>query len=77
MGGFQLYWSDDGHGMVGKFVGKDSQNHINHGIWIWARDMDALSDLAYWAATAGGYEFDSAKFIEVLNSVVGQASVES
>jgi hypothetical protein len=61
-GGFQLWWLDSGAGMVGKFVGKDSKNHINHGIWLWSRTEGGLYNLIDWAAGKGGYKFDSAKF---------------
>ena len=61
-GGFQLWWLDSGRGMVGKFVGKDSRNHINHGMWLWARSEVGLHKLAEWAATKGGYTFDLETF---------------
>lgn len=76
-GGFQLCWGDDGSGMVGKFVGKDSQNHINHGIWLWARNVEDLPRLADWAATSGGYQFESALFIRALNSALEDISIAS
>ena len=58
-GALQLWWLSNGRGMVGKFVGKDAQNHINHGIWLWARTRDELYALADWAASNGGYILDS------------------
>lgn len=61
-GGFQLWWLDSGSGMVGKFIGKDSRNHINHGMWLWARSENGLYELADWAATRGGYGFDVVMF---------------
>ena len=61
-GGFQLWWLDSGKGMVGKFVGKDSRNHINHGMWLWARSEYGLYHLAEWAAAKGGYIFDITAF---------------
>jgi len=59
-GGFQLWWLDSGQGMVGKFVGKDSRNHVNHGIWLWCRSEEGLYNLADWAASRGGYRVDAA-----------------
>ncbi|MCI3277020.1 hypothetical protein [Streptomyces cylindrosporus] len=56
-GAFQLWWSPDGQGMIGKFIGKDSRNHINHGIWLWARDKYDLPKLAE-KANNRGYPFD-------------------
>jgi hypothetical protein len=61
-GGFQLWLLDNGRGMAGKFVGKDSKNHINHGIWLWAHTEQGLYELADWAASKGGYSFDLARF---------------
>ncbi|MFF7566643.1 hypothetical protein ACFZB4_42640 [Streptomyces pseudovenezuelae] len=60
-GAFQLHWDSDGNGMIGKFTGKDSRNHINHGIWLWARDKNRLLDLAR-AAARQGYEFNLQEF---------------
>jgi hypothetical protein len=54
-GAFQLCWLDNGQGLVGKFAGKDSSNHINHGLWLWARTQDGLYSIANWTATIGGY----------------------
>lgn len=61
-GAFQLCWNDSGDGMVGKFVGKDSANHVNHGVWIWARHEANLESLAEWTYNKAGYEFDLDKF---------------
>ncbi|WP_405808095.1 hypothetical protein OG729_24380 [Streptomyces sp. NBC_00210] len=60
-GAFQLCWDDDGKGMIGKFTGKDSQNHINHGVWLWARQAEDLLRLAE-IAHQQGYQFDLALF---------------
>jgi len=60
--------------MVGKFVGKDSRNHINHGVWLWARRAERLHDLASWAADAGGYEFDTQAFTEGINEALAPES---
>lgn len=57
-GGFQLCWPNNGRGMVGKFVGADSENHVNHGVWFWARRPDDLPGLATWAHDSCGYGFD-------------------
>jgi hypothetical protein len=65
-GGFQLCWLDNGRGMVGKFVGKDSENHINHGIWLWTRDEANLPGLLAWASTRGGYSFDKDRMLKAL-----------
>jgi hypothetical protein len=73
-GGFQLCWDDEGSGMVGKFVGKDSRNHINHGVWLWARRAESLRDLASWAADAGGYEFDTQAFTEGIKEALAAGS---
>jgi hypothetical protein len=61
-GGFQLCWRDSGSGMVGKFIGKDSQNHINHGLWFWSRPESDLAALVTWADKEGRYEFDVTAF---------------
>jgi len=53
-GAFQILWLDNGLGMVGKFVGKDSAGHVNHGLWLWARNADRVRKVAEWAATQGG-----------------------
>jgi hypothetical protein len=65
-GGFQICWDVEGTGMVGKFIGKDSRNHVNHGIWLWARNPNDLPALAEWSAKEGGYKFD---YIKVRDSI--------
>ena len=52
-GAFQLWLLNDGRGMAGKFVGKDSGNHINHGIWLWARTEHELKEVANYAVNSG------------------------
>lgn len=67
-GAFQLWWHPNARGMVGKFAGKGSDNHIDHGIWLWVRDSQKpddkqrLYDLVNWAADKekGGYLLDAA-----------------
>jgi hypothetical protein len=71
-GGFQLWWLDNGRGLVGKFVGKDSRNHINHGIWLWARKKDDLYRLADWTCSKGGYAFDISDFKSGLDAALAQ-----
>lgn len=67
-GAFQMCWDGDGSGMIGKFVGKDSRNHVNHGIWIWARRAEDLKELAESAVSELGYR---------LNLDVARASIDS
>lgn len=43
-GAFQLWWPS-GQIMAGKFVGRDSRNYINHGIWLWARTEKELNNI--------------------------------
>lgn len=59
LGGFQLFM-DNGK-MIGKFIGRDSRNHINHGIWLWARSGESLLSLVDEALEAG-YVFDAAAY---------------
>ena len=56
--------------MVGKFAGKDSHNHINHGIWLWARTEGGLYSIADWAATNGGYVSDASELKSRLDAAV-------
>lgn len=69
-GGFQLWWLNDGAGMVGKFVGKDSKNHINHGIWLWSRAEYGLDNLVDWAADTGGYRINSEQLKSELHAAL-------
>lgn len=73
-GSFQLWWSPNGQGMIGKFTGKDSRNHINHGIWLWARkehDLLKLADIA----SERGYQFDDLEaFKEGIRTALSQTS---
>lgn len=71
-GSFQMCWSSGGSGMVGKFVGKDSRNHINHGIWIWARRAEDLKDLAESAVSQMGYELNLDVTRESIDSALEQ-----
>jgi hypothetical protein len=73
-GGFQLWLLDNGRGMIGKFVGKDSHNHINRGIWLWAHDVQGLYTLADWAASKGGYSFDLSEFKQGLNGALAASN---
>ncbi len=41
-GGVQFVWSFDGRSIVGRFVGRDRNNHVNHGYWILVIDEDDL-----------------------------------
>ena len=68
-GGFQLNWSDSGRYMIGKFVGKDSRNHINHGLWLWARTHADLSAAAKSLADSGGYGRAATRLLEELRQV--------
>jgi hypothetical protein len=69
-GAFQLWWhSKEERGMVGKFVGKGSDNHIDHGIWLWARDERKLCDLADWAVSKG-YSLDTVSVRAELGSLL-------
>lgn len=61
-GSFQMYWEDSGWAMVGKFLGKDRNNHVNHGVWLWAREPEELPGLASWAKEVAGYDFDLQRF---------------
>ncbi|GLP67357.1 MULTISPECIES: hypothetical protein [unclassified Streptomyces] len=61
-GAFQLHWDGEGNGLIGKFTGKDSRNHINHGIWLWARRDADLPNLAREAKRLG-YKFDMEAFV--------------
>lgn len=76
-GGFQLWFLDNGLGMAGKFVGKDSRNHINHGIWLWARSEKGLYSLADWAASEGGYSFELVEFKKGLDAALRHGAQQS
>lgn len=64
-GAFQLYWPSGSTGMAGKFVGKDSQNHINHGIWLWGRTEKDLHEMVARAVKLG-YASDAVALTERL-----------
>lgn len=51
--------------MAGKFVGKDSQNHINHGIWLWGRTEKDLHEMVARAVKLG-YASDAVALTERL-----------
>ena len=65
-GAFQLSWHTNNKWMIGKFVGKDSYNHINHGIWLWVREREELPALADWAKKSG-YSRNISEVHECLN----------
>ena len=70
-GAFQLFSHDSSDWMVGKFVGKDSKAHVNHGIWLWARESNELYAAADWAGEEG-YVPDIAELKERLGIVLGR-----
>jgi hypothetical protein len=75
-GGFQLCWLDNGRGMVGKFIGKDSENHVNHGIWLWTRDEADLIKLLHWAGARGGYSFSKESMSKGLRSALARRRLQ-
>ena len=44
-GGVQLWWHYNGKHLAGKFIGRDRNNDINYGIWVFARDKNELQGL--------------------------------
>jgi hypothetical protein len=71
-GAFQLFLLNDNRLMLGKFVGKNSQNFITDGIWLWAKSEHGLHDAARYAASRG-YLFDVAKLKALLPTELGRA----
>jgi hypothetical protein len=69
-GGFQLHLLANGYGMVGRFVGKDSNNRVNHGIWLWARNNEGLHKVAEWAVQSGGYALSLAALKSSIDATV-------
>ena len=69
-GAFQLARHDNSRWMIGKFVGKDSDSHINHGIWLWARKKEELYAAARWADKKG-YIPDNIQLNAWLNAALG------
>jgi hypothetical protein len=53
--------------MKGKFLGNDSNSHINHGVWIWAREAEQLLSLAE-KMHHEGYDFQIAEVRRILNA---------
>lgn len=56
-GSLQLIWDAEGKWILGKFLGKSRNNHINHGVWLWAREREELLPLARYMIRAG-YKFE-------------------
>lgn len=75
-GAFQLLCHDNGRWMAGKFVGKDSGGHINHGLWLWAQTADELYQVVEWAAERK-YVSNATKFRTRLNAVLGRPAGEA
>jgi len=55
-GSFQLRWLPNG--MVGKFLGRNSKNYVNHGIWLWSQTPDGLPEVLNKALVKDGYPID-------------------
>jgi hypothetical protein len=71
-GSFQLLWGRTGNTMGGKFLGMDSANHINHGIWLWARKPEQLLPLAERMNERFGYDFDVDEVRRILEGDVDE-----
>jgi len=79
-GAFQLHCHSNGDWMAGKFVGKDSNNHINHGIWLWAKGKgkdkgkEGLENAAEWAK-GKGYISNKKEFSVRLENAMRKANL--
>jgi hypothetical protein len=64
-GTFQLYCHSNGRWMTGKFSGQDSENHINHGVWLWMRRQDDPETLTDDLTAYAQWSFDKGYVAEV------------